>query len=544
MKIRSETSWDQQIQDLEEAKMKFSMKYAAPGALLLGQMHRCTNHRRPALSYVNRKSKPSVWITLIGLLAVLAMPLGLVAQTATKHHIYKVIDVGTFGGLNSVFSSDIHGLNAYGVLIGGAETPDPNPDPGCFTIFGADCSVVHAFRSHDGVTTDLGVLSGGSNSFPFGINTWGWVVGASEDGVIDPVIGIPEFFAVLWRDGQIKNLGTLGGDESVAADVNDRGQITGFSANTVPDPFSLLGFATQTRPFLWEHGVMRELDTLGGPDGAAYMINEWGQIIGQFSLNSTPNPTTGLPTVHSILWEPNGKPVDLGTLGGTSGIPYWINNRGQVVGQANLPGDSTYHGYSWEKGVLTDLSTLGGNYSVAWNVNDAGQVVGRADIPNGPCQDPYCVHHAFLWQHGVMTDLGTTSGDPCATAFFVNSQGQIVGDGGPCGVGGRAWLWENGGPILDLNTLAIPGSGLHLADADFINDRGEIACTGFLPNGDRHAVILVPQGECDDACEARVEASHINPAAIPVRAMTSSLNATQRARLGRKYHLPTSERDN
>src|SRR5271169_3522675 len=120
--------------------MKFSMKYAAPGALLLGQMHRCTNHRRPALSYVNRKSKPSVWITLIGLFAVLAMPLGLVAQTAPKHHIYKVIDVGTFGGPNSVFSSNIHALNAYGVLIGGAETPDPNPDPGCFTVFGGDCS--------------------------------------------------------------------------------------------------------------------------------------------------------------------------------------------------------------------------------------------------------------------------------------------------------------------------------------------------------------------------------------------------------------------
>lgn len=36
---------------------------------------------------MNRKSKPSVWITLIGLFAVLAMPLGLVAQTAPKHHI-------------------------------------------------------------------------------------------------------------------------------------------------------------------------------------------------------------------------------------------------------------------------------------------------------------------------------------------------------------------------------------------------------------------------------------------------------------------------
>ena len=63
-------------------------------------------------------------------LLVLAMPLGVQAQQVKKHHMYKVIDVGTFGGANSTFSNPDHGLNAYGVLIGGAETPDPNPDPG------------------------------------------------------------------------------------------------------------------------------------------------------------------------------------------------------------------------------------------------------------------------------------------------------------------------------------------------------------------------------------------------------------------------------
>ena len=517
--------------------MKRSKKCAQPSILPSQQIPPCANSSVPGELYEAVRPRRSVWMTLIGFLAVLTMPLGLAAQQAPKHHMYKVIDVGTFGGPNSVFSAAIHGLNSQGVLIGGAETPATNPDPGCFTVFGPDCSVVHAFRSQNGVTTDLGVLPGGSNSFPFGINTVGWVVGASENGVIDPVIGIPEFFAVLWRDGQVKNLGTLGGNESLASDVNDRGQITGFSANTVPDSFSLLGFATQTRPFLWQHGVMRELGTFGGPDGAAYLINELGQIVGQFTLDSNPNPTTGFPTTHSILWEPNGTPVDLGTLGGTNVNPWWINNLGQVVGQANLPGDSTYHAYSWDKGVLTDIGTLGGNLSVAFNVNDAGEVVGRADVPGSQ------THHAFLWKHGVMTDLGTTAGDPCATAFFVNSLGQIVGDGGPCGVGGRAWLWENGGPIVDLNTLAIPGSGLHLADADFINDRGEIACTGFLPNGDRHAVILVPQGDCDDGCEARIAESQINPAAIPVRAMTSSLKAAQHARFACRFrfHVPSVE---
>ena len=475
-------------------------------------------------------------VHLIALFAVLAMSLGVQAQQAPKHHMYKVIDVGTLGGSNSVFGSDSHGLNSQGVLIGGAETPATNPDPGCFTPFFPDCSVVHAFRSQNGVTTDLGVLPGGSNSFPFGINTWGWVIGASEDGVIDPGTGNPEVFAVLWRDSQVINLGTFGGNESTASDVNDLGQIVGFSANTVPDPFSLFGYATQTRPFLWQHGVMRELDTLGGPDGAAYLINELGQIVGQFTLDSNPNPPTGFPSTHSILWEPNGKPVDLGTLGGTSGIPNWINNRGQVVGQANLTGDATFNGYFWEKGVLTDLGNLGGDLSVAWNVNDAGEVVGRADVPGSK------THHAFLWKQGVMTDLGTADGDTCATAFFVNSQGQIVGDSGVCGVVSRhAWLWENGGPIVDLNTLAIPGSGLHLVDADYINDRGEIACHGYLPNGDTHAVLLIPQGDCDDACEARIADSKINPSTIPVRGMPSNRMPAMRGGLARRFHLPSGE---
>jgi len=69
------------------------------------------------------------------------------------------------------------------------------------------------------------------------------------------------------------------------------------------------------------------------------------------------------------------------------------------------------------------------------------------------------------------------------------------GDAGVCFVGGDAWFWENGGPIVDLNTLALPGSGMHFADAKSINNRGEIVCTGVLPNGDQHAVLLIPVGD-------------------------------------------------
>jgi probable HAF family extracellular repeat protein len=57
-----------------------------------------------------------------------------------------------------------------------------------------------------------------------------------------------------------------------------------------------------------------------------------------------------------------------------------INNRGQVIGTSNLAGNQTHHAFLWE-GSLTDLGTLGGDNSEAYWINDAGEIVGRADVP-------------------------------------------------------------------------------------------------------------------------------------------------------------------
>ena len=98
-----------------------------------------------------------------------------------------------------------------------------------------------------------------------------------------------------------------------------------------------------------------------------------------------------------------------------------------------------------------------------------------------------------------MTDLGIPpGGGPCSTAYSINSKGQVVGDSGICNVGGPPFLWEHG-VIYNLNDLVLPGSDLTLVDVDTINDRGEIACTGVLADGNPHACLLVPldlaQGE-------------------------------------------------
>ena len=71
----------------------------------------------------------------------------------------------------------------------------------------------------------------------------------------------------------------------------------------------------------------------------------------------------------------------------------------------------------------------------------------------------------------------------------------------------RAFIWERGGPMVDLNTLVSPASNVVLVDPYYINDRGYIAVAGVLPNGDEHAFVLVPGGACDDNCEARIAAS-------------------------------------
>ena len=49
--------------------------------------------------------------------------------------------------------------------------------------------------------------------------------------------------------------------------------------------------------------------------------------------------------------------------------------------------------------------------------------------------------------------------------------------------------------MVDLRSLLIQDPGIMLTELSFINDRGDIAGNGILPNGDNHEILLVP---CDE----------------------------------------------
>ena len=415
----------------------------------------------------------------------------------SRHHQYKLIDTGTLGGaISSLGFEGERDINNRGTVVSLAETQIPDPfAPNCFFV---DCFVGHAVDWRGGVLTDLGALPPVNNSGPIWISDSGLVAGFSENGLIDPLTGNPEFQAVLFNDGSVIDLGTLGGNESSASGVNDRGQAVGCAANAVPDSFGFcLGVPQQSRAFIWQGEGMRDLGTLGGPDALAELVNDRGQVAGWSLTDSIANPATGIPTQHPFLWE-NGRMKDLGTIGGTA--VYLINNlneRGQIVGGMNVAGDQSFHPFIWDGASLRDLGTLGGDFGSSDWINETGQVVGWATTAGNQAL------HAFLWSRGVMTDLGVFAGDQCSVAYVINSGGQTVGTSDDCsGNNAHALLWENGS-MSDLNTLIPAGSGVQLTVGLGINERGQIAAQGLLPNGDIHAFLLIPcderhPGECED----------------------------------------------
>ena len=145
----------------------------------------------------------------------------------------------------------------------------------------------------------------------------------------------------------------------------------------------------------------------------------------------------------------------LGTFGGPTANAYAVNNRGQVVGEADIL-DGTRHAFLWENGVMTDLGKdLPPPWSAAVDINDLGQVL----ILNTE-------YRSYFWDEGTLIRL-EVPWDLQGTVYAraINNRGQIVGQFNTY----YSFLWKDGS-MTDL------GDALGVGGVSDINSAGFLAC--------------------------------------------------------------------
>jgi probable HAF family extracellular repeat protein len=140
-------------------------------------------------------------------------------------------------------------------------------------------------------------------------------------------------------------------------------------------------------------------------------------------------------------------------------------------------------------------------------------------------------------------------GDACSRARAINASGVIVGGSSDCANYVHAFVWKEGGPMLDLNKLIPSGSGLQLLSAFNINARGEIlvktAPVGTPPQDDEdlgHVALLVP---CDDdsPCENSISSAAVQTGPPLARALNPVASKTpSSAKIWQSYRSVISGR--
>jgi probable HAF family extracellular repeat protein len=352
--------------------------------------------------------------------------------------------------------------------------------------------------------TDLGTLGGSGSSYAYGVNQAGQVVGDAYNGsTMDAFLWTPGATDGVPGNVRMKDLGTLGGTStsgdpsSAALGINDVGQVVGQAYTAGGGPY---------HAFLWSvtgNPQMKDLGTLGGANSVATGINPTSsrgvQVVGWSDTDTGQR--------HAFLWQ-NGQMTDLRTLGGTDSEADGINDAGQVTGVSWLSGDSVEHAFLWTPGAtdgvpgnpqMKDLGTLGGRLSNGQAINAGGQVAGSS-LPKNGSED-----NGFSWlpkssngTTGKMSDLGTLNlGGTVkqSDANGINDAGNAVGwSGSALGVLAHAFYWAGSGGIVDLNGLILNNPGFaYLENATGINNGGQIVGEGPFPTlSTPHAFLLTP----------------------------------------------------
>ena len=199
------------------------------------------------------RRRVSLRVTVVGFFLAVALVAfdGSHVAASVWNTCSEMIDLGTLGGTSSSGAA----INSRGKVTGTAETVDGE---------------MHAFLWTHGKMTDLGILPGMPPSGGQAINQRGEVAGTS---------GMRFARAFLWVRGELSGLRPLEtGDFSSATAINERGDVAGVSR---VNRFFV-------RATVWIDGLPVDLGTLGGVQSAALAINNRGWVTG-WSNTSTSN---------------------------------------------------------------------------------------------------------------------------------------------------------------------------------------------------------------------------------------------------------------
>jgi len=292
----------------------------------------------------------------------------------------------------------------------------------------------------------------GNLGLPWAINNHGQIAGMSYSGH-------PNNFrvATTWVNGDAIPLfdSSL---QSNALAINDSGQITGqFGV--------VLGGGSA---FIATDGVI----TLLEPWGSGHAINQSGVVAGNSGDIAS-------------MWQPNGRPMLLGTLSGKYSYASCINDDGEIVGHSSNP--MRIEAFRWSDGVMKPLGTLGYGHSEANSINNAGIIVGKLQNDSGHTEG--FIHDGF-----AMQGIGTF-GYQSSTLWAINNNNQAIGTVWNPG-GMRSMLYQNGQVTL-LADLLPENSGWSNLDAFDINDCFQIVGYGVFQGSVYGFVMTIHEGDVD-----------------------------------------------